>query len=68
MTHAQQLVQAVRRARSKGLTYGELQDLHVSTAPHKRLDESGWRYLRAGEVLARKTGRDGLVRFVVARG
>lgn len=68
MTQAERLISAIRRARSKGLTYGELQDLHVSTAPHKRLEESGHRYLKAGERLARKTGADGLVRFVVARG
>jgi len=68
MTQAHLLIDAIRRTRSKGMTYGELQDLHVSTAPHKRLAEAGHRYLKAGERLLRKTGRDGLVRFVVARG
>ena len=68
MTQAAQLIAAIRRTRGKGMTYGELQDLHVSTAPHKRLEESGHRYLKAGERLDRKTGADGLVRFVVARG
>ena len=68
MTQAQQLINAIRQARAKGMTYGELQDLHVSTSPQKRLAEAGHRYLRAGELLARKTGRDGLVRFVVVKG
>jgi len=67
MTQAEKLVNHIRRARARGMTYGELQDLHVSTAPHKRLAEAGHRYLRAGEKLARRTGRDGLVRFVVTR-
>lgn len=67
MTQAQRLINAIRKARSRGLTYGELQDLHVSTSPHKRLSEAGHRYLRDGERLARKTGSDGLVRFCVVR-
>ncbi len=70
MTHAAQLIQAIRAARSKGLTYLELELLRISSSPWKRLDpkEKPERHLRAGEVLKRKTGRDGLVRFVVARG
>lgn len=66
-TQAAQLIAALRR-RKAGMTYGELQDLHVSTSPHKRLAEAGHRYLKAGERLTKKTGSDGLVRFVVARG
>lgn len=66
MTQAQRLISAIRRRRT-GMTYGELQDLHISTSPQKRLAEAGERYLRPGERLARKTGADGLVRFVVER-
>lgn len=68
MTQAAQLIAAIRRTRGRGLTYLELELLRVSTSPWKRISEAGHRYLRAGEILKRKTGRDGLVRFVVARG
>lgn len=68
MTQAAQIIAAIRRARSKGLTYLELEMLRISSSPWRRLSESGHRYLKAGERLTRKTGRDGLVRFVVARG
>jgi hypothetical protein len=66
MTQAAQLIAALRR-RKAGMTYGELQDLHISTSPQKRLAEAGHRYLKDGERLTKKTGRDGLVRFVLAR-
>lgn len=68
MTQAEFLIRAIRATRSKGLTYLELEMLRASSSPWKRLQESGHRYLRAGERLTKKTGRDGLVRFVVARG
>jgi len=67
MTQAAQLIQAIRRSRSKGMTYGELEALRISTCPWKRVQESGDKHLREKEVLARKTGRDGLVRFYIHR-
>ena len=72
MTHAAQLIHAIRllqrvRRRSAGLTYGELEALKISTCPWKRLEESGWRHLLPGERLERKTGCDGLVRFVIVK-
>jgi hypothetical protein len=66
-TQAAQLVQAIRRSRTRGMTYGELQALHVSTAPHKRLAEAAHRYLKAHEVLTRITRRDGLIAFRIVR-
>lgn len=68
MTQAARLISAIRRARSKGMTYLELEVLGVSSSPWRRLSESGHRYLRTGEHLTRKTGRDGLTRFVIVRG
>ena len=67
MTQAQRLIIAIRR-RKRGMTYGELQDLHISTSPQKRLAETGYRYLRPGERLERRAGVDGLVRFVIVKG
>lgn len=67
MTQAQQLIAAIRASKKRGMTYGELQALRISTAPHKRLDESGWKWLRPREILRRKVGNDGLVRFVLER-
>ncbi|WP_457325607.1 hypothetical protein [Roseateles sp. P5_E11] len=68
MTQAHRIVNAIRSARAKGLTWGEIEALRISTCPWVRLAESGHRFLRAGERITRKTGRDGLVRIVVARG
>lgn len=68
MTQAAQLIAAIRRTRGRGLTYLELELLRVSTSPWKRISEAGHRYLRAGEQIVRKTGRDGLVRIALARG
>ncbi|HEY8878300.1 MAG TPA: hypothetical protein VIN03_12090 [Roseateles sp.] len=70
MTHAAQLIQAIRAAGRRGMTYLELELLRISSSPWKRLDpkERPERYLRRGESLKRQTGRDGLVRFVVVRG
>ena len=68
MTQAERLISHIRKARTKGMTYLELELLRVSSSPWRRLSESGHLYLRAGESLARKTGRDGLKRFVIVRG
>lgn len=67
MTQAARLVLAIRQSGKRGLTYGELEALGISTCPWKRLQESGYKYLRPGERLERKTGCDGLVRFVVTK-
>lgn len=69
MTQAERIINALRASRT-GLTYGEMQDLHISTSPHRRLspDERPERFLRKGERIVRKTGRDGLVRVAVVKG
>lgn len=67
MTQAERIVAAIRRARSRGLTWGEIESLRISTCPWVRLAESGHRWLRAGESIGRKTGTDGLVRVYIAR-
>lgn len=67
MTHAQQLVQAIRSAGRRGMTDGDLEVLRISACPWKRLGESGRRYLRQGESLVRKLGRDGLKRWAVVK-
>lgn len=64
MTQAERLVKALRRG---WFTYTEMTALYISSCPWKRLSESGARYLRAGEVIAKKVGFDGLVRFRVVR-
>lgn len=64
MTQAQRLIAAIRR---RPMTYMELQDLHVSTSPHKRISEAGHKFLRPGEQIVRKTGKDGLVRFCIKK-
>ena len=64
MTQAEILVKAIRR---KAMTYGDLDALKVSTCPWKRLEEAGHRFLRPGEAIVRKVGRDGLVRIGVKR-
>lgn len=68
MTHAARLIAAIRAAGRRGLTYLELELLRVSSSPWKRIQESGHLYLRAGERLIRKVGRDGLKRFAIVRG
>lgn len=65
MTQASRLILAIRQSGKRGLTYGELESLRISTCPWKRIQESGYRYLKWNEVLGRKTGNDGLVRFYV---
>lgn len=67
-TQAAQLIAAIRRARSKGLTALELEQLGISQCPWKRLSESGQRHLREGERLSSRMGRDGLKRTVIVRG
>lgn len=64
MTQAEQLVRAIRR---RAMTYGDLEALRVSTCPWKRLEEAGHRFLKPGEQIVRKVGRDGLVRIGVAK-
>lgn len=64
MTQAHLLVNAIRR---RPMTYLELEALKVSACPWKRISESGHRWLKAGEQIVRKTGRDGLVRIAVVR-
>jgi hypothetical protein len=72
-TQAAQLVQAIRRSRTRGMTYGELADVRwpsgarVSACAHKRLAEAAHRYLKAHEVLTRITRRDGLIAFRIVR-
>ena len=68
-TQAQRLIAAIRKAGRKGLTYLELELLRVSSCPWGRLrsGERPERFLRPGEKLAKKTGADGLVRFVITR-
>lgn len=64
MTQAERIVQAIRR---KPLTWGEIEALRISTCPWVRLQESGHRFLRPGEAIVRKVGRDGLVRVGVGK-
>ena len=64
MTQAEQLVRSLRRG---WFTYAEMAALRVSACPWKRISETGARYLRPGEVIAKKTGVDGLVRFSVRK-
>lgn len=67
MTQAERIVNALRASRG-GMTYLEMEALRVSTCPWKRLSEAGHRFLRKGERIVRKTGRDGLVRVAVVKG
>lgn len=66
MTQAAQLVAAIRRRRA-GMTWGEIEALRISTCPWVRLAESGHRFLRAGERIEHRPGKDGLVRVMVVR-
>lgn len=68
MTQAHQLILAIRDAGKRGMTWGELEALRISTCPWVRLAESGHRFLRKGERLISRPGRDGLVRNVIVRG
>jgi hypothetical protein len=64
MTQAERLIAAIRR---RPMTYGEILDLHISTSFWRRLSESGHKYLKPGERIERKAGRDGLLRLRVVR-
>lgn len=64
MTQAERLIKALR---CRWFTTGELLDLHISTSPWKRLQESGYKHLRKGEVLKKVKGCDGLLRMKVVR-
>jgi len=67
MSHAEQLIKAIRRSRT-GMTYGDLLALRISTCVHKRLAESAHRYLKPHEALQRQPRKsDGLVVFRVIR-
>lgn len=68
MTHAAQLIQAIRAAGRRGMTDGDLEVLRISACPWKRLSESGHRYLLKGERLIREVGSNGLKRWAVVRG
>lgn len=68
MTQAQRLIIAIRSKRN-GMTMLELEKLGISSCPWRRLssDERPERFLRPGERLERKTGCDGLIRFVIVK-
>lgn len=68
MTQAQRIIQAIRAAGSKGLTWGEIQVMRLSTCPWVRVAESGHTFLRKGERLASKPGKDGLLRHMIVKG
>jgi len=63
MTQAEQLVRELRKG---WRTWCQLQHLWIQS-PQKRLAEAGSRYMRAGEVIDRKTGQDGLIRLRIVR-
>lgn len=69
MTQAQQLIAAIRASKKRGMTMLELEKLGISSCPWRRLssDERPERWLKRGERLSRKVGKDGLVRFVLER-
>lgn len=64
MTHAEQLIRVLRTGWK---TWGDLEATRVSAHPWKRLGESGHKYLKPGEQIVRKVGRDGLLRLKVVR-
>lgn len=64
MTQAQQLIKALRK---QWMSYADLEALRVSTCPWKRISESGGKYLRPGERIDRKQGKDGLLRLRVVK-
>ena len=64
MTHAEQLIRALRKGWH---TTGDMEALRVSQCPWKRLAEAGHRFLRQGERIACKTGADGLKRWKVVK-
>ncbi len=68
MTQAHMLILAIRGSGRRGMTALELEQLGISQCPWKRLSESGHRWLRKGERLISRVGRDGLKRNVITRG
>jgi hypothetical protein len=67
MTHAEQLIRALRQSR-KAMTYGDLEALRISSCPWKRLSESGHNYLRTGEQLDKYERKgDGLMVFKLVK-
>ena len=65
MTQAARIVAELRRG---WRTWGDLQAFRISTTPWKRLSEAGHKYLKDGERIERKTGKDGLLRLRVVKG
>jgi hypothetical protein len=67
VTHQQELIAALRR--NGPMTMMELERLGISSCPWRRLsdDENPQKWLKGRERLARKTGKDGLVRIYIAR-
>ena len=65
MTQGQQLIKHLRK---QWMTYGDLEALRISTCPWKRISEAEKRHLREGERIARRIGKDGLLRLRVVRG
>lgn len=68
MTQAERIIAAIRAAGRRGLTWGDIEALRISTCPWVRVAESGHRFLKRGEKLERRQGDNGLVRLVIARG
>lgn len=67
MTQCAKLIHAIRRSGAKGMTYGDLEAMRVSTCPWKRLSEAGHLHLKEGERLSRFIGKDKLIRFRIAK-
>ena len=66
MTHAEQLIRALRKGWH---TTGDMEALRISACPWRRLssDERPERFLRPGERIASKVGPDGLKRWKVVK-
>lgn len=68
MTQAERIISAIRAAGRRGLTWGDIEALRISTCPWVRVAESGHRFLKRGEKLERKQVGKAPVRLVIARG
>ncbi len=68
MSQGPQLIRAIRKAGRRGMSYGEVMWLRISTCPWKRIEEPAAQLelRRRGEKLV-KGERDGLVVFRVVR-
>lgn len=55
--------QIIRELKRRAMTYGEMLALRISTSPQKRVVES----LKSDEQILKTKGRDGLVRWRVAK-